>query len=452
VYTNGVEQRFDRAKATTGGLSAQEAERRGALVLRTLPLVLIPLGVTLITFLILRLFGGLPHPPANQAPPGAPLVPIVLLIIFFSALIILVRVGRPTISALLLIAAWTLVTTFSLLKFGVTSYTPALLIVPICAAGLLIDRVAALSLAALATLLVGVVAWLQARGLTFPQEVAPPFAHGVLPFVAFGFWLALFWVVALLTSMLAGGLQQALRRSSAQADELRQLSGQLEARVAEQTARLLAQERAAATLEERARLAREIHDGLAQGLAGISVQLGAAQRALAAAPEAAAGHIAEAQRLARESLAEARRSVWNLRAPALERGTLADALRGLAERQNHSGLAASFELRGAPRPLPPAAEAALLRVCQEALANVARHAGAVHVRVMLAYGPDEVRLVIQDDGVGFDSDALAAAPDGPSNGFGLLGMRERLTALGGALILRNADGATVEAVVPLREA
>ena len=127
-----------------------ETTRRGALVLRTLPILLIPLIVTLITFALIRISLGDQFAPPNDrgGPPGGPLIPIVVLVVFFSALIILVRLGRPTISALILIAVWTLVTTAGAIQSGVTSYVPALLIIPICVAGLLIDGVASISLAA----------------------------------------------------------------------------------------------------------------------------------------------------------------------------------------------------------------------------------------------------------------------------------------------------------------
>jgi signal transduction histidine kinase len=376
----------------------------------------------------------------------------VVLVVFFSSLIILVRLGRPTISALLVIGVWTLFTTLGALQNGVTSYTPALLIVPICAAGLLIDRIACISLAVLATLLVGSLAWIEQLGLLPHRPPMPPFMAANQPYLAFGFWVALFATVAALTSLLAGGLQRALQQSRAQAQALQALSSQLEARVESQTAQLLEQERAAATLAERTRLAREIHDTLAQGLTGIVVQLGAAQRALAAASDAADQHIDLAQRMAREALAEARRSVWNLRAPALERGDLADALRGLVARPIRPEMAAVFEQRGALWSLSPDVESALLRVAQEALANVARHAGATHVEVLLEYAPASVLLSITDNGVGFDELALSAeAAPGPWSGFGLLGMRERIGLLGGTLELRNGDGAQVVVTVPRGE-
>src|SRR5262249_16970606 len=174
-----------------------------------------------------------------------------------------------------------------------------------------------------------------------------------------------------------------------------------------------------ATLEERARLAREIHDTLAQGLTGIVVQLGAAQRALEAESEAADQHIDLAQQMAREALAEARRSVWNLRAPALERGDLSDALRGLVGRRSRPETEASFEQRGEPWLLPPGVESALLRVCQEALANVAKHAGATHATVALEYTPDAVHLSINDDGAGFADLAFRRAWPRQAPGAGL---------------------------------
>jgi signal transduction histidine kinase len=439
-----------RTPANSPLTHSDETQRRGALVLQTLPILLIPVFVAVVTFVLLRLTIGDQYEPRGDpsGPPGGPLIPIVVLVVFFSALIILVRLGRPTISALLLIGAWTLVMALGALRSGVTSFFPALLIIPICAAGLLIDWVACVSLAGLATLLVGSLAWLETRGLLH-QPSPPAIVADTLPYLAVAFWVAIFATVAALTSLLAGGLQRALRQSRAQAQALQELSDQLEARVEAQTAQILEQERQAATLAERTRLAREIHDTLAQGLTGIVVQLGAAQRAQAAASDATDQHIELAQRMAREALAEARRSVWNLRAPALERGSLVDALRGIVARPLRPDQTATFEQRGAPWPLPQEVEAALLRMAQEALANVAKHAEATRVEVLLEYTPDSVRLSIADNGVGFREPALSdGALPSPTGGFGLLGIRERIGALGGTLELRNGDGAQVVVTVP----
>lgn len=220
-------------------------------------------------------------------------------------------------------------------------------------------------------------------------------------------------------------------------------------------AELLTEAREAATMEERTRLARDIHDTLAQGLAGVVVQLGATERALAAAPGEAHSHLDLALAMARESLAEARRSVWNLRSPALERGDLGDALRNLVAQPLPGGTTVTFHQLGeAGDPLtaalPPAVESALLRVGQEALVNVAKHARAARAEVTLEYAPAEVRLIVRDDGVGFDPRAVEQKTQatGPWSGFGVLGMRERIAALGGTLELANAGGAVVVAAVP----
>jgi len=223
-----------------------------------------------------------------------------------------------------------------------------------------------------------------------------------------------------------------------------------QAAVAIANAQLLAQTRETAMLEERTRLARDIHDTLAQGLTGIVVQLGAAQRALAVAPDESREHLALAQRMARESLAEARRSVWNLRAPALDRGDLVDALRSVAVRPLGSDVAVTFELAGEPWPLTTAIESTLLRVAQEALANVARHSQATEARLALIYTADSVQLSLSDNGVGFDPQAAAedGITPGPWGGFGLIGMRERVAALGGSLAVTSHDGVQVLAAIP----
>lgn len=437
--------------ATDQDSMPDEVSRRGALVLRTLPILLIPIVVALLTFLIIRIsLGDQFQPPNPPGQPPSPLLPIVVLVVFFSALIILVRLGRPTISALIVIAVWTLLTTIGALRVGVNSFMPALLVIPICVAGLLIDGVASISLAALGALLVISVAWLEQRHIA-PTREAPFAGFGEYQlYVAAAFWIALFTTVAALTWLLAGSLQRALQQSRSQAMALQELSSQLEARVETQTARLLAHEREAATLAERGRLAREIHDTLAQDLTSIVVQLGAAQRAMAATPSDAEEHITLAQQMAREALAEARRSVWNLRAPVLEHGDLSDALRSLVSRPIRPETTASFEQRGDPWPLAPEIEAALLRVCQEALVNIAKHASATQATVVLEYTDAAVYLTVRDNGDGFDdlSQLRDTTVTGPWGSFGLQGMRERLAALDGTLELTNNGGAVLVAMVP----
>ncbi len=426
-----------------------EAQRRGQLLLRTLPILLIPFFATLIIALIIHFTLG--KTVGEEAP--LPLVPIVVIIaIFFTALIVLVRLGRARLSAFILVGVWTLFTMLFALRTSVTSIWPALLIAPICAAGLLIDGAASIALAALATLLVLTLGWLEIQGVSFgqPPPSSIPFIVENSPLGAAGFWVATFWMIAVLTYLLASGLLRSLKYNRAQAEGLRKLSAGLEARVAQQTAELLEQSREAARLEERTRVARDIHDTLAQGLTGVVVQLGAAERALKVAPSDAEQHLELAKRMAREALAEARRSIWNLRAPALERGDLGKVLQGLAAHPLHPETQIDFEQRGEPYALPPDVESSLLRVCQEALVNIAKHANATQAQVVLEYTPNFVQLCIRDNGVGFDQNELSESKrtPGPWGGFGLLGMRERISLLGGTLTLTNDAGAKVLAVVP----
>jgi signal transduction histidine kinase len=442
-----------RKPAPTPPIAHDESQRRGQLVLRTLPILLIPFLVTLVTGLIIQWTLGAPFSSESHIPPPfSPLVPIVVIVIFFSALIILVRLGRSNLSVFLLVGAWTLVTTLFAVKMGVTSIWPALLIAPICAAGLLIDGTASVALAALATVLILARGWLEIQGIALgPEELPPPNWIGEnFPMLAAGFWVATFWTIAALTVLLASGMQRALISSRKQAAALSELSAQLEQRVQTQTAALLAQERESATLEERARVAREIHDTIAQGLTGIIVQLGAAQRAAAVASPDAPKHIELAQRMARESLAEARRSIWNLRSPVLEHATFHDALEGVVARQTQANLVVTFELQGEEWTVPAAVESTLLRVCQEALVNVTKHSNATLAKVLLEYAATYVRLSVRDDGVGFDG--TLQSTDDIFGSFGLQGMRERVSALGGTLELLSDGGAHVIATIPRQEA
>ncbi|UQU66619.1 sensor histidine kinase [Couchioplanes caeruleus] len=188
---------------------------------------------------------------------------------------------------------------------------------------------------------------------------------------------------------------------------------------------------------ERARLAGEIHDTLAQGFTSIITLLQAADPALADE------RLALAVRTARENLAESRALVAALAPPALGDGSLLDAVRRQAARAaEDSGAASSFRTTGAARPLPTAVEVVLLRAAQEALTNVRRHAAARDVSVLLAYEAEKVRLVVRDDGRGFDP--------GQRHGFGLDGMRARAGQVGGTLTVRSEPGAgaTIELEVP----
>jgi PAS domain S-box-containing protein len=201
-----------------------------------------------------------------------------------------------------------------------------------------------------------------------------------------------------------------------------------------------------ATLDERNRVARDIHDTLAQGFTGVVLQLEAAEQALADDSKAVRAHLASAKNLAREGLQEARRSVQDLRPQVLTAGSLEKALRLEVERLRPNGRQGSFRVGGEARPLPSSVEDGLLRICQESLTNVDRHAAAANVWVDLCYERDELLLSIRDDGVGFDLEAATK-----NGGFGLRGMQERLALLGGRLSIsaRLGAGTTIEARVPI---
>lgn len=209
----------------------------------------------------------------------------------------------------------------------------------------------------------------------------------------------------------------------------------------------------AGVLEERQRLSREIHDTLAQGFTSIVMHLEAADQLLPAELTSVRRHVDQARATARESLGEARRLVWALRPEALEGGSLPDALARLAHRYTEeTGAECCVHTAGDPFELHPNVEVTLLRVAQEALANVRKHASARRVVITLSYFDDEVMLDVKDDGIGFDPKGHRPLSDnGASGGFGLTAMRERVEKLGGRLLVESApgDGASVVAALPL---
>ncbi|WP_106399141.1 sensor histidine kinase [Actinocorallia populi] len=210
-------------------------------------------------------------------------------------------------------------------------------------------------------------------------------------------------------------------------------------------AQLLVQAREAGVLDERQRMAAEIHDTLAQGLTGIITQLQAAARA-ETDPAARRRHLDTATRLARESLAEARRSVHAVVPGELETASLPEALAELTDGwSEQNSVRAEFTATGPERPLHPEIEATLLRIAQEALTNIAKHAGASRVGITLSYIDDVVSLDVRDDGTGFDP---SRSPDG--GGFGLTSMRSRVARLAGTFELESepGSGTAVSAIVP----
>jgi PAS domain S-box-containing protein len=223
-----------------------------------------------------------------------------------------------------------------------------------------------------------------------------------------------------------------------------------------------------AVLEERTRMARELHDTLAQGFAGITTQLEAAEAALANVPQSASpdslaacqaqlavcqaqlgkvqSRIEKARDLSRESLTEARRSVAALRLPALEAAPLSEALaRFLTQRVLGTSAKSRYVLEGVPQALPAQIEHFLLRIGQEAIVNAVEHAQAHEINVVMSFEPGQVRLRVRDDGLGFD-------PHLPAVGrFGIVGMRERAAKAQGKLTLvsRPGGGTQIDLTVPV---
>lgn len=213
-----------------------------------------------------------------------------------------------------------------------------------------------------------------------------------------------------------------------------------------ESAELHAKARDVAVLEERNRLARELHDSVTQVLFGLTLNLESASGLLAKNPEKAARLVTRSQEMAAEALAEMRSLIFELRPAALQEKGLAMALTNHINlfRRRH-GIDVSLTLHGDER-LSPDIEFALYRIAQEALYNVAKHAKASHVKVSLEVRPDEVSLEVVDDGIGFD---LSAGAKGQS--FGMIGMKERMSEVGGSLTVETASGqgTCVRARIPL---
>ncbi|MEJ6548574.1 sensor histidine kinase [Corynebacterium sp. USCH3] len=207
-------------------------------------------------------------------------------------------------------------------------------------------------------------------------------------------------------------------------------------------------ERQAGVVEERERLAHEIHDTVAQGLSSIQMLLHAAERDIRASASGggpAVERLIQAREVAAGSLRETRAMIAALQPADLDGGTLADALGRLAGAASGDGLVVSADTSesgdGAGE-LPVAVEAVLLRVAQSAVANVRQHSGASRALITLSTHPDAVRLDVVDDGVGFDVDAVdASLPERAGEGhIGLRTMRRRVRELGGTVIVESTPG------------
>jgi signal transduction histidine kinase len=215
-----------------------------------------------------------------------------------------------------------------------------------------------------------------------------------------------------------------------QSSERAELIGQLRQTRAE----LAEANREAGVLAERERLASEIHDTIAQGFTSIVMLAAAAEAVVESDPVQARKQLGLIDAAARENLAEARALVAGLTPAMLASATLPDALTRLTDRARQElGIAAEVSVCGQPRPLGTGTEVVLLRVCQEALSNLRKHAQAGSVLVRLRYEGERTLLEVADDGGGFDSSLV-------SEGFGLRGMRARVAEIGGGLTVRSAPG------------
>jgi signal transduction histidine kinase len=197
-------------------------------------------------------------------------------------------------------------------------------------------------------------------------------------------------------------------------------------------------------MEERSRIARDLHDTLEQQLALIGVQIDSSLARLAEAPGLARRSLELALAVVRHTHEEARRSVWDLRSVALEQGGPAEALRQLAAADHATQHKVEVTTHGEPRRLPALVETNLMRIAQEAVTNAIKHSGGSRIEVQLDYGPREVTLRVRDDGRGFDPEKVMPASSGR---FGLMGMRERAEKMNAAFSLSSQPGQATEITV-----
>lgn len=210
-------------------------------------------------------------------------------------------------------------------------------------------------------------------------------------------------------------------------------------------ARVLKMEREAGVLAERQRMAREIHDTLAQHFTSVIMHLAATRLGN---PADVQTHVGQAEQTAREGLDEARRMIWDRKPEQLVEASLVEAIEEVAARWSvENAVNVDMAVTGTPQPLDPSMDHALLRISQEALHNIKKHARARKVTITLSYMADALALDVADDGRGFDARANG-------RGFGLKSMRERVEEIGGELTLESepGKGTKVAVLVPTPEA
>jgi signal transduction histidine kinase len=216
-----------------------------------------------------------------------------------------------------------------------------------------------------------------------------------------------------------------------------------------ENSRLHEQSAYALLADERGRIAREMHDGLSQQLFSVSLELDVCRKRLSTRPEEVERRLERQQAVVSRSLAELRRYIYDLRPVSLDKLGLVGAVEmRCAEIAEANGFNSRVYVDGDRRALPPGVEAAVYRTTQEALNNVARHARAKHVLVVLRYRPSTFELVVEDDGIGFSAADVAARTE-LDEGIGLKSMRDRAAAEGGTLSVHSDDrGTTLSVVLP----
>ncbi|MDO8483456.1 MAG: sensor histidine kinase [Candidatus Limnocylindrales bacterium] len=248
---------------------------------------------------------------------------------------------------------------------------------------------------------------------------------------------------------LAESLEAMRQRLNAAQGTIERANRELESRVADRTARLgqVLRKTISAQEEERLRLARELHDETAQALAALTIALDRTRDDLEAGSPDARGRILEARGIAAGLLEEIRRLILGLRPSVLDDLGLVPAIRWLCEASlADRGIEVLIEAEQAGPRLPAHVEVTLFRIIQEAVSNIARHAGATHVRVGFGATDGAARVTIVDDGGGFDV-AQTIGPTGSDRSVGLVGMQERVGLLGGTIEIRSAAGFGTEIVV-----
>jgi len=255
-----------------------------------------------------------------------------------------------------------------------------------------------------------------------------------------------FAIVSLLLIWAAARARSSERALRAANLEIGRLATEKLRRSERRARRRLMRARFQARLDERTRLAREIHDTLLQGFTGVSLQLVAAQRREDMSPQCRAV-LGDLVGVAQKTIADARQAVWDMRPLPVRGNDFPEFLRdGVIEIAAPSKLPVDFQVVGKPDTLAPDVETTIYRVAQAAVANVVQHAAAHTLKVVLTFGKRRVRLVVADDGRGFAVDPDLHTYAGR---WGLLGMRERASLLGGALAIRSAPGEGTEVTLRL---